>query len=272
MRKFVFLLLVTSASFAQSPVQIPLTGTIGIRGAGAAILGGITVQIPNGQSSVTLAPDQVANHVINITSASTLTGPATVFLPITIGLDYIVNNKTTGGQFIVVGGVTGTTVSIGNGAAASIFSDGTGFLLSAISSGSNNVWSNTNTYRVNVNLASGANANPTNNFSAPHHIYSSSLCVSSGCTGGGNDNWEVGPVVANGINASSIFKFQHTAGTSGNAWVDLPAGSTTGGSPNCTTATGCGGGSPRFPQQQALSAIHPIARASPASNWIFKPY
>jgi hypothetical protein len=247
MRKLLLLIcLVIATANAQVPVQIPLTGTIGAKG-NFSLLGGITVQIPNGASSVTLTPDQAANHFINVTSAVSLTAPVSIIAPLNIGQDYVVQNKTTGGQFISFGGPTGTGVLIGDGSASSLFSDGTNYIQSAVSTGANNTWSGTNGFRSNVSLFSGAIANSTTNFAAPSFTWASSLCVVAGCSGTGNDLWVAVPVVGNGINAPSTLKFMHTTGTSGAAVVDLPTGSTLGGTATiCTSATGCGTGPAPF--------------------------
>jgi hypothetical protein len=60
---------------------------------------------------------------------------------------------------------------------------------------------------------------------------------------GGFDLWDIQDIVGSGYGPTSTLTFTHT-GTSGVSIVALPSASTVGGSPICTTATGCTSYSP----------------------------
>jgi hypothetical protein len=74
---------ISSTLFAQSPPQIPLTGSIGVMGS-VAILGGTTVQMPS-DANYTLTPAQWANKTLIITSASALSATRNIVAPLNKG-------------------------------------------------------------------------------------------------------------------------------------------------------------------------------------------
>jgi hypothetical protein len=85
----------------------------------------------------TKTPDPSVLGVTTILVTGTLTSNATVVLPLTAGLRWIIANNTTGGFTLTVKGATGAGISITQGSALNVFTDGTAyFAASANISGS----------------------------------------------------------------------------------------------------------------------------------------
>jgi hypothetical protein len=109
--------------------QIPLGGSIGVPGS-VPILGSYNV-IFTSDSDHTLSSTEWSNQFLQVTSSISLTSTRELICPIVLGMCFIVQNKTTGGQSITIIGSSGTGITVSNGNTSSVVCDGTNYLLNS---------------------------------------------------------------------------------------------------------------------------------------------
>lgn len=119
------ILFVASAPAQVPGPQIPLTGSVGIPGS-AAVLGYFPISMTS-DANHALTSTEWANHVLLVTSTVSLTTSRSLIAPNNPGQDFIIQNKTTGGQSIQIIGTSGTGISIANGQSVEVFFDGTNY-------------------------------------------------------------------------------------------------------------------------------------------------
>ena len=121
----ILLLFVGFALGQNSGPQIPLGGSIGVKGS-VAVLGSASFAITD--ANHTLTANEYASNFLLVTSSVSLTTTRNLIAPLNVGQEFTIENKTTGGQSIQIIGATGAGVTIPNGQTLSVSCDGTNYL------------------------------------------------------------------------------------------------------------------------------------------------
>src|SRR5271166_3313846 len=138
MRRARFALLALWATVAAAQTtgpQIPLTGSVGVKGS-VAILGSASVTIAD--ANHTLSANEYASNFLSVTSSVSLTAMRLLIAPLNKGQQFTIQNSTTGGKAIEIVGATGLGVVISNGQTLTVVCDGSNYLTASTSSPSLN--------------------------------------------------------------------------------------------------------------------------------------
>ena len=186
MRRARFALLALWATVAAAQTtgpQIPLTGSVGVKGS-VAILGSASVTIAD--ANHTLSANEYASNFLSVTSSVSLTAMRLLIAPLNKGQQFTIQNSTTGGQAIEIIGATGLGVVIPNGQTLTVACDGSNYLTAFTSSPSfNGVGYSVPDFNWQQmpggTLSSGSNTitlvpcprgvDTTNNTAAPYGVY-----------------------------------------------------------------------------------------------------
>src|SRR5271165_438163 len=182
--RFALLALWATVAAAQTTgPQIPLTGSVGVKGS-VAILGSASVTIAD--ANHTLSANEYASNFLSVTSSVSLTAMRLLIAPLNKGQQFTIQNSTTGGQAIEIIGATGLGVVIPNGQTLTVACDGSNYLTAFTSSPSfNGVGYSVPDFNWQQmpggTLSSGSNTitlvpcprgvDTTNNTAAPYGVY-----------------------------------------------------------------------------------------------------
>ena len=103
---------------------INISGSIGT--SGIAILGSASVVFTS-DANYTLTVSQYTNKFLEVTSSVALTATRQLIAPLVQGLEFVVQNETTGGQSILVWGGSGGSVTVPAGTNALVVCDGANY-------------------------------------------------------------------------------------------------------------------------------------------------